>query len=193
MLEKDPRSTADKVRLFRTRFSGLDHVHGAYDPQSGRSWQVQQPVTDKVVLNHLTGKRPLGIYLLTGATTKAVAVDFDDENANPSLDFVAAAAHYGIEAHIETSKSKGFHVWAFADGAGLSARKARAVTHHLLREIRAAGVEVFPKQDAIDVGRGQVGNFINVPLYGRAAREGRTVFVDPHNGLLPGPQPVAVH
>jgi hypothetical protein len=50
MLEKDPRSTTDKIRLFRARFSGLDHVYGTYDPASGNSWQVKHSVTDTVVL-----------------------------------------------------------------------------------------------------------------------------------------------
>ena len=49
----------------------------------------------------------------------------------------------------------------------------------------AGEAEVFPKQDAINLDVGEVGNFINLPLFGGLAIIGRTVFVDPRNGLKP--------
>ena len=186
MLEKDPRSTADKVRLFRTWFSGLEHVHGTYDPDSGRSWQVKQPVTDAIVLNHLTGKKPLGTYLLMGTQTRALVVDYDTDEPDYPIEFVNAAVHYGIDGYIEVSKAKGFHVWIFFDPEGVPAIKARAVAKHILDET-GHNAEVFPKQDMIDLSRDEYGNFINLPLFGRLVMEGRTVFVDPRNGLRPVP------
>jgi len=187
VLEKDPRSPTEKVRLFRQRFSGLEHVYGTYDPATGRSWQVKRPVTPAVVLRHLQGSRPLGIYLLTGDRTRAIVVDFDTGDANLPLDFMAAAAHYKLDTHMEVSKSKGFHVWLFAEPTGLAARKGRAVVQHILRETEAAEVEVFPKQDSINLERGEVGNWINLPLNGRLVRTGKTVFVDTKTGLQPFP------
>ena len=35
------RTDADKVRLFRDRFRGLDHVYGTYDPDSRRVYVEQ--------------------------------------------------------------------------------------------------------------------------------------------------------
>ena len=186
MIEKDSRSTAEKVRLFRSRFSGLEHIYGTYDPGSGRSWQVKQPVTDAVVLEHLQGKRPLGIYLLTGKLTRALVVDYDRDELELPVEFANRAAHYGIDAYIETSKKKGFHVWIFFGPNGIPAAKARAVARHILNEA-GQEAEVFPKQDAIDPGRGEYGNFINLPLFAPLAVQGRTVFVDPRNGLKPVP------
>lgn len=185
MIEKDSRSTAEKVRLFRSRFSGLGHVYGTYDPVSGRSWQVKQPVTEAVVLDHLTGKKPLGIYLLMGTHTRALVVDYDVDEYNLPVEFTNRAAHYGVDAYIEVSKSKGFHVWLFFEYDGVPAAKARAVARHILDE---AGhqAEVFPKQDAIDLNQGY-GNFIGLPLFAPLAIQGRTVFVDPRNGLRPVP------
>ncbi len=186
MLERDPRSTAEKTDLFRAAFPGLDHVYGTYDLGSGRSWQVKQPVTDEVIVNHIMGRKPLGRYLLTGTHTRAVVVDYDDDVPDLPIEFLNQAAHYEVPSYIEVSKAKGFHVWLFFEDDGVPAVKARAVVKHILDEVEH-NVEVFPKQDVIDLSRGEYGNFINLPLFGRLVLEGRTVFVDPANGLRPVP------
>lgn len=76
-------------------------------------------------------------------------------------------------------------MWLFADAAGFSARKGRAVANHILQEIGAAETEVFPKRDSISLDAGDVGNFINLPLNGRLVSTGRTVFVDVRRNLQP--------
>jgi len=184
MLLKDLRSDTEKLYLFRKRFVGLSHVYGTYDPSNGRSWQVKQPVTDKVIKEHLRGKRPLGLYLLTGTRIYALAVDYDTQDANLPLDFVNAARCYELVGHIEVSKSKGFHVWLFFESSGVSAAKARMAVRHILKEIHHH-VEVFPKQDKIDVARGEVGNFINLPLFGGLVPTGRTIFLEGRKSLQP--------
>ena len=180
------RSTADKIALFRRRFSGLDYVYGTYDPGTGRACQVKAPVTETVILSHLQGKKPYGVYLLVNDKTRAAAVDFDHDDPLPVLEFVDAARHYGLPAYVERSKSKGYHLWLFFDEGGVLAAKARAVIRRILEEIGAAGVEVFPKQDSLGVGT-FYGNFINAPLFGALVPNGRTVFVDPAVGLRPFP------
>ncbi|MCL4218731.1 MAG: hypothetical protein KJ052_17240 [Candidatus Hydrogenedentes bacterium] len=187
MLVRDPRSLAWKVRLFRERFAGLEHIYGTYDPVTGKSWQVKKPVDDLVVKNHLFGRMPYGVYLLIGDRTRLAVADFDSHDANAPLAFVDVCKRYGINAYIEASKSKGFHVWIFFTAPGVLAAKARAVMHHILDEAECGAVEVFPKQDRIDVHAGQSGSFINAALYGRNLHEGRTVFLDPANGLAPYP------
>lgn len=176
---------AAKVHLFRNRFHGLEHVYGTYDPRTGWSWQVKAPVTDQVVLNHLKGVRPYGIYLLVGDRTGAVTADFDRDDGNAPMDFVAAARHHGVPTYIERSKSKGFHVWTFFGADGVVARKARCVFRFILAEIGQPGTEVFPKQDALTPHSEHYGNFINAPLFGRLVPNGRNVFVDPAQGLEP--------
>ena len=187
MICRDNRNSESKVRLFRECFSGLPHIYGTYDHASGRSWQVKRPVTDEVVLRHLTGKEFLGIYLLTGHVTRAVVADFDRDDATAPLDFVVRAGHYGLSAYIEVSKRKGFHAWMFLPQQGVSAAKARAVFRHILGEIGHPDTEIFPKQDSLDGVSGNCGNFINSPLFGLAVAKCRTVFLDPKQGLTPFP------
>ena len=68
----DGRDNHHKVRLFRRFFSGLRHVYGTYDPGTGRSWQVKAEVTDQVILEHLTGRRSYGVYLLTDDADRTI-------------------------------------------------------------------------------------------------------------------------
>ncbi|GMW01620.1 MAG: hypothetical protein AMXMBFR84_27570 [Candidatus Hydrogenedentota bacterium] len=187
MLTRDSRRLEWKIGLFRRYFSGLQHVYGTYNPADGKSWQIKRPVTDEVIAKHLAGREPYGVYLLNGDVTRAVVADFDAQDANPPLAFIYGCQRYGLHAYLETSKSKGYHVFLFFPATGVPAVKARAVVRHILAESECGTVEVFPKQDRIDVDAGHVGNFINAPLFGRALPHGKTVFVDPANGLKPYP------
>ena len=180
------RTTKEKLALFRACFTGLTHVYGTYDPCNGQVRQVKAPVTDEVLLRHLTGRQPYGVYLLMKDRIRGLAVDFDHEDLGPPPAFVAAAKKYALLGYIERSKSKGYHVWMFFDRQGVSAAKSRRVVQHLLNEIDAPETEIFPKQDHLDA-RAQYGNFINAPLFGRLASEGRTVFLDPQNNTRPYP------
>ena len=170
---------AQKLAIFDGLFCGRRDVHGTYDPRTGRSWQVKRPVTTEVVLDHLRGRRPYGVYLLIGDRTRSLAVDFDSGDLEPVREFLSAARHYGVPAYVERSKSKGHHIWVFFEERGVPASKARRIAQHILDEIGLPGTEVFPKQDKLK--EGQYGNFINVPLFGRLVPEGRTIFLDEHD------------
>ena len=179
------KSTADKIALFLSFFSGLKNVFGTYDPETGRSWQVKKPVTNDTILTHLKGQRPYGVYLLDQDCIGAIAVDFDDLNAFPAIEFINAARIYGLPAYVETSKSKGFHVWIFFNKKGVKAYKARLVIKNILEEIEYPQTEIFPKQDFLD-GRASYGNFINAPFFGGLVPSGKTVFIEPYT-LKPYP------
>jgi len=172
------RTSADKIRLFRSLFSGLKNVYGTYDVKTGRVRQVKEPVTDDVIRAHLRGIQSYGVYLLTGERTGALAVDFDEDEPGLPLCFATGAKRFGLAAYTERSKSKGYHVWMFFDKGGVPARKARLVAHKLLTDMGRERTEVFPKQDALAQGV-SYGNFIHAPLFGLLARRGRTVFIDP--------------
>lgn len=177
-ITKSEKSVSEKIALFRSCFSGLTHVYGTYDLASGRARQVKAQVTDEVILAHLKGRQPYGVYLLVKDRIGAIAVDFDTNDTLPPTEFVTRAKHYRISASIERSKSKGHHAWIFFEGGGVLAAKARLVVHHILHEIGTPDTEIFPKQDALE-GDLRYGNFINAPLFGALVPKGKTVFVDP--------------
>jgi len=173
------RTTAEKLALFRQCFTGRTDVYGTYDPRSGKTWLVKAPVTDAVLLAHLKGERPYGVYPLVGKLTRLIAADFDSQDRGPPKALVDRAKHYGLQAYIERSKSKGYHGWVFFEEKGVWARDARLVLRHLLEEIEMPNLELFPKQDALGGGV-RYGSFINVPFFGALVPEGRSVFVHPH-------------
>jgi TOTE conflict system, Archaeo-Eukaryotic Primase domain len=181
------RSNEAKIRLYRSVFRGLEHVYGTYDPWTGRAWQVKRPVTDRIVLRHLLGRKPYGVYLLTGDRTAAAVADFDQEDITPAQEMVAASQRHGLPVYVERSKSKGYHVWAFFEPGGVSARRARLAMRSLLGRIGRPHVEVFPKHDQLRDSPNQFGNFINAPLFGRLVPQGRTVFLNPAAGMKPFP------
>jgi len=172
------RTTAEKINLFRSFFTGLPHVYGTYDPDSMRSRQEKRLVTAETILAHLKGKSHYGVYLLVKDTIRAIVADFDHNDPEKPLAFIQTARHYRLPAYLEVSKSKGFHVWMFLPETGVKAYKARLVVKTILDQIEASQTEVFPKQDCLD-SRASFGNFIYTPLFGRLVPEGRTVFVDP--------------
>ena len=178
MLGRHERKTEEKIRIFSSFFTGLTEVYGTYDPESGRARQVKEQVTNKVLMAHLTGRQPYGVYLLLKDKTRAIAVDFDTKDLLPPIEFAERAKHYGLSAYPEQSKSKGFHVWIFFSEQGVIARKARIVVQHILNEMAQPQTEIFPKQDEIDTSI-RYGNFINAPLFGALVPKGKTVFLDP--------------
>ena len=186
MTVQSEKSVAEEIKIFRRCFSGLKHVYGTYDPQTGRVCQLKEPVTDQVLLAHLSGKQSYGVYLLIGDKTRALAVDFDINDISKPVAFVDTACKYGIPAYVERSKSKGYHVWIFFQEDGVLAHKARLVAKKILADIHAEGIEMFPKQDSLNT-KTTYGNFINAPLFGRLVPKARTVFLDMTEFATPYP------
>ena len=183
-MEKTKRDTKEKIRIFKSCFSGLQNVYGTYDTKTGKVRQAKEPVTEDVIRAHLTGKRSYGVYLLIGKKTGALVVDFDQDELSLPIAYVAGARRYNMSAYTETSKSKGYHVWIFFEQGGVAARKARLVAAKILADMGKQGIEVFPKQDVLANGI-SYGNFINAPLFGALVPKGRTVFVDPADPTRP--------
>ena len=172
------RTNDDKVKRIRCLFSGRKDAYSTFDLKSGESYVVKKPVADKVILDHLLGRKPYRAFLLVKNKTQAIAVDFDTQDRLSPWEFVVQAKHYDLSSYIERSKSKGYHVWIFFEEVGVSAAKARLVVHHILHDMEQPNNEVFPKHDSLD-SQVHYGNFIDIPLFGRAVSKGNTVFVDP--------------
>ena len=178
------RTNEQKIEIFGRHFTGLTQAYGTYYVNTGKAKQVKRPVTKRVLLDHLVGRQPYGVYLLVKDRVRALAVDFDDGDLTTAMDYVAAARNYSLDFHIERSKSKGHHAWMLFCEDGAVAAKARVVARLVLGDIDRLDAEVFPKQDRLGAGA-RYGNFINAPLFGRLVLDGRTVFLDPDNGMKP--------
>ena len=145
------------------------------------------PLTAEVLSAHLSGQMHIGLYpLLDGDRCCWLAADFDGSAAMlDALNYVKAARALGVPAGLEVSRSgTGAHAWVFFTGP-VPAETARRLGTGLLREAMALRGQMslasydrlFPSQDTLPAGG--VGNLMAGPLYGKARRDGATVFLDP--------------
>lgn len=143
-------------------------------------------ITESEIKRHWMGTDTFGIYpLLKDDTCQLLVLDFDDEDyKDSSLAFSSICNSHNLDNLIEVSSSGcGAHVWLFFVNP-IKASKARRLGTYLLYEAmdKSKGINfdsfdrMFPSQDYAPL-RGY-GNLIVLPLQGKKAKEGKTVFVD---------------
>lgn len=161
-----------RAELFKKLFKGRQDVYGVVGGGC-----IKEPLTDQILLSHINGEKHLGKYpLLKDNTSYWIAIDFDNWNVEKVLEVQRNLEHYEIPAHLEISKSKGYHIWIFFDSP-ITARKSRLVTKHIVEETSEGKVyELFPKQDILP--KDGYGNYINLPLFGGLVKNGKTVFIN---------------
>jgi len=143
------------------------------------------PFDERVIEDHLAGKRTIGIYaLLPDETCRFLAHDFDKGNwQDDVLAFLATCDALGVPAHLERSQSgNGAHVWIFFDSP-IAAVQARKFGSYLITKTNErfylhleSHDRMFPNQDTMP--EGGFGNLIALPLQLEASRLGNSVFVD---------------
>ncbi len=152
--------SSTKVALFRSLFRGRTDVYplrwesakgkSGYSPACANEWRsgvcgkprtkcadceqrMLLPVTDQVIVDHLTGRQTIGIYpLLTDDTCWFLAVDFDEADwRDDAHAFMQSCRELGVPAALEISRSgDGAHVWIFFTEA-VPAREARKLGRRL--------------------------------------------------------------
>jgi len=167
-----------QLAIFRSLFGGRTDIRGVMDEDTGKIWQEKSPLTMNVLRLHVLGIRRCGVYLLTGNSIMALAVDYDSHDPEPPLQFVRCAASHGLRFHVERSRGKGFHCWVFFSRP-VSAAKARRVVKGLLREVgQPDSIEIYPRQSQLEPGRS--GNFIWFPWFDlEEAKDAKTLFLNP--------------
>lgn len=129
---------------------------------------------------HLRGLVPMGVYPVRQVVEPDVpwreadaahivhwgCVDFDEgEEASwaHATNVHAYLEGFGVAAYIERSRSKGYHVWVFAD-EWTEAWIMRQALLGACQAMDAPQKEINPKQD--ELGDGQLGNYVRLPYPG---------------------------
>ena len=197
-------SSREKIKLFRALLRGREDVYAVfwfnertgrkgYSPATEDPWSSKKgkpkkylPLTDEVILSHLTGEKVIGVYpLLKDDTCWFLACDFDKEGwALDALAFLNICKDYGVPAYLERSRSgNGGHVWTFFS-APVSAASARQLGIRLLKETMVIRAEMdlasydrfFPSQDFLP--RAGFGNLIALSLQKKCRAAGNTEFLN---------------
>jgi hypothetical protein len=163
------------VDPFITLFRGRGDVYGH---DEGRC--VKEQLTNEVFQKHLSGEAPIGVYpMLPHCDQFYVAwgcVDYDTADAEENaIKLHDALMQAGVVSWIERSRSKGYHVWVFAERAVL----AEDMRNMLLMASQVAETpttEVNPKQTTLK--EGQYGNYVRLPyanVYDRYTEKQRII------------------
>lgn len=177
LLQATPEMALEYARWFVNRRAYTlqsDTPH----PASGRHYYYRprrhgnpSELTPRDIQRHLAGEITLGIYAINPRTqrVKWMAIDADYRRAlEDLLKLQFELGCDGIQAALEQSR-RGGHLWIFFEKPVL-AKHARVYIRHLARQLSVEvkgsgsgeGIELFPKQDAVD--EGQFGNAIRGPL-----------------------------
>lgn len=143
-------------------------------------------LTDKVIYEHLSGKKTIGIYpLLKDDTCYFLAVDFDKSSwRDDASAFLKTCKDFNVPSFIEKSRSgNGCHIWIFFEKA-IPAAKARKLGSSLLSKTLEHRYEIgldsydrmFPNQDTLP--EGGFGNLIALPLQKTPRENGNSIFVN---------------
>jgi len=166
-----------------TNYDGIRPLVNA----QGEAYSAEgEPYVD-AVRQHLEGEPPIGVYPLFRKDYQRtaewyvnwLAVDLDEGEP----DFVHACnlyrllGRFGVQAWIERSRSKGFHVWVYLRQP-LTAEMGREAMLGACRLVDVPTKEVYPKQTVLE-GKG-FGNCLLLP-YPNMGNPGRQVVVDLHD------------
>lgn len=142
-----------------TLFRGRGDVYGH---DEGRC--VKEKLTPEVFQKHFT-EAPIGVYPMVPHDNDYYVAwgcsDFDTTDAmDNAIKLHDALMEAGVTSWIEKSRSKGFHVWIFADRPVLAVdMRNMLLMAHQVAEVPAT--EVNPKQ--VTLRHGQYGNYVRLP------------------------------
>ncbi len=145
-----------------------------------------QPLTQEVILGHLTGRKTIGVYpLLPDETCRFLVLDFDKQGWKEDAGaFLKTCGEQTVPAALERSRSgNGGHVWIFFSSP-IPARTTRKLGSALLTRTMERRYQVgldsydrlFPNQDTIP--KGGFGNLIALPLQKGPREKGHSLFLD---------------
>jgi hypothetical protein len=175
-------TNAIHAERFAALFKGYSKAFGTYDARTlgGERKQKTQYRSVKQSPNisnfegHLSGKQPIGIYVLDdNEKVSFAAIDIDEY----PIDHAAIASKlksWGLPLVVCNSKSGGAHLYVF-----FSRLEDPSAVVNVLENIATAlgysGTEIFPKQTTRDKPN-SLGNFINLPIFAHQCQIGHDIF-----------------
>lgn len=188
---------------FKEHFTGRDDVYAEGYPDPNREGKYlyarkDGALTEDIYIQHLSGKKHIGIYPIRENKVRWFAIDFDSPKKdveNPfELAFGEAKAQKGLLemaglfVYLERSRSgNGVHLWGFFNDWVDAGAVLDAIRPHLLTPLGARrGVtydRIFPVQSAVKEGK--IGNLIGLPFAKKAVEEANAVFVDDDGKPIP--------
>lgn len=170
-------ATLDMARRYWKLFvNRAAYTLQSHRPDSGGKHYYYRPkgeqrLTLETILKHLNGELTFALYAINPATqcSKWVAIDGDYATAFADLlKLQVSLRKDGVQSALERSR-RGGHLWLFADRP-LLASDCRVYICNLARRLdipiklsgKTDGIEVFPRQDKLDVN--EFGNAIRGPL-----------------------------
>ncbi len=160
-MELDPILAKAYARTFIPRFDRYP-----LQRSDGRYVQIKKPLTNDLILAHLTNHHTgrslmtLGAYALSPESmANWICFDADtDEQWEGLWRLAHNLQREAIQVYLEPSR-RGGHLWLFT--CPITGAEARAFGKHLLTKHNLTDMEVFPKQDKLAEG---AGSFVRLPL-----------------------------
>lgn len=167
-----------QVEKLMTLFRGSGKAHGVYmqtvesDPLKkkvkGKAVTVSMPPTLKKWLAHIRGEAGLGI------------IPINEENMCwwGVLDIDGEVNHIKLQDDIKRldlplvtcySKSKSAHCFLFLENP-VPAESIRSILEEMASKLGVAGCEIFPKQNTLNIEKGDLGNWLNMPYFNGTRR-----------------------
>ena len=160
-------------KQFASIFDGLKAAYGTYKVDSkklngkstGKAGVIREPRTQELWEGHLSGKGiSIGIIPINEENNcRWGCVDVDVYNLEHKA-LLARIRKLKLPLVVCRSKSGGAHVFLFTT-EWVSAKDMQEVLRHVAAAIGYGGSEIFPKQIQLNLERGDVGNFLNLPYY----------------------------
>lgn len=163
------------IEKLMTLFKGNSRAHGVYMEQvdkdplkkkvKGRALTVSLPPTLKKWTQHVEGT--------TGSSIGIIPINEENKCYWGVLDIDGEVDHIRLQQRIQElelplvvcySKSKSAHCFLFLENQ-VDAESIRSILEEMASKLGVAGCEIFPKQNTLNLEKGDLGNWLNMPYF----------------------------